>query len=100
MAEVTQKQAATALGFLYMFGGFLYAALLVVNRTTGGLPFGEVPVTGWSALMVVVLVSSGTVMGILGVFGEYLWRALEQVRGRPRFLIEDSVNAAGRGDRP
>jgi dolichol-phosphate mannosyltransferase len=42
--------------------------------------------------MVVLLVSSGSTMVILGIFGEYLWRALEEVRGRPRFLIEDEVN--------
>jgi glycosyltransferase involved in cell wall biosynthesis len=92
-------KAATGLGFLYAFCGFVYAALLVINRTTGGLLFGAVPLTGWSALMVVLLISSGTVMLILGVFGEYLWRALEEVRGRPRFLIEDTVNVAARNDR-
>jgi dolichol-phosphate mannosyltransferase len=83
---------ATALGFIYALGGFLYAALLVVNRISSGLLFGAVTLTGWSALMVVLLVSSGSTMVILGIFGEYLWRALEEVRGRPRFLIEDEVN--------
>jgi dolichol-phosphate mannosyltransferase len=92
-------KAATGLGFLYAVCGFVYAALLVINRTTGGLLFGAVPLSGWSALMVVLLISSGTVMLILGVFGEYLWRALEEVRGRPRFLIEDTINVADAGDR-
>jgi dolichol-phosphate mannosyltransferase len=83
---------ATALGFLYAAAGFAYAGLLVTNKLTAGRIFGAVPVTGFAALMTVLLISSGTILVILGIFGEYLWRALEQVRGRPRFLIEDSVN--------
>ena len=85
-------RAATILGFLHALGGFGLAALLAVNKLSGGRLFGVVPIQGWSGLMVVVLISSGTLMAILGIFGEYLWRALEEVRGRPRFLVEDSVN--------
>ncbi|MFN8094493.1 MAG: glycosyltransferase family 2 protein [Vicinamibacteria bacterium] len=83
---------ATALGFVHAAVGFLYAAALVANRLSGGAVFGAVAVTGWSAMMVVLLVSSGSIMVILGIFGEYLWRALEEVRGRPRFLVEAEVN--------
>jgi dolichol-phosphate mannosyltransferase len=85
---------ATGLGFVQALSGFVYAALLVVNRLSNGLLFGGVALTGWSALMVVLLVSSGSIMIMLGIFGEYLWRALEEVRGRPRFLVEDEVNLA------
>jgi dolichol-phosphate mannosyltransferase len=83
---------ATAVGFLYAAAGFVYAALLVTNKLTGGRVFGAVPVTGFAALMTVLLISTGTILVVLGIFGEYLWRALEEVRGRPRFLIEESVN--------
>ena len=83
---------ATALGFVYATGGSVYAALLVTNKLTGGRVFGAVPVTGFAALMTVLLISSGTILVVLGIFGEYLWRALDQVRGRPRFLVEESVN--------
>lgn len=83
---------ATTLGFVFGGGGFLYAGLLVVNKLTGGALFGETPIAGWNALMVVLLVSTGTLMFMLGVVGEYLWRALEEVRGRPRFLSEAEVN--------
>jgi hypothetical protein len=27
----------------------------------------------------------------LGLLGEYTWRALDEARGRPRYLIEDSA---------
>lgn len=38
--------------------------------------------------MVVVLILGGVQMVMLGVLGEYLWRALDESRGRPRYLIE------------
>ena len=87
-------RAAMLLGFLHASAGFLLAGLLIANKLSDGRVLGVAPIQGWSGLMVVVLISSGTLMTILGVFGEYLWRALEEVRGRPRFLVEDTVNCA------
>lgn len=86
---------ATVLGFLHAIAGFLYAAVLTINKVSRGLVFGAIAVEGWSALMVVLLISSGTIMIVLGIIGEYLWRALEEVRGRPRFVVEERVNLAG-----
>ena len=90
--SVAPLKLASALGFLYALGGFTYAILLVINRITAGRVFGGVAVQGWSALMVIILISSGSLMLVLGLFGEYLWRTLEEVRGRPRFIVEESVN--------
>lgn len=73
------------LGFGTAFIGFLYAGFVMVNAWSGS------PVPGWSSLMVVVLVLGGLQMGMLGVLGEYLWRALDEARGRPRYLIESQV---------
>ena len=83
---------ATTVGTVFGGAGFVYAGLLVANKLSGGAIFGEAPIVGWNALMVTVLVSSGTLMVMLGVVGEYLWRALEEVRGRPRFVAEAEVN--------
>ncbi len=83
---------ATGMGFVFAGTGFLYAFSLIANKVTGGLLFGDAPVEGWSATMVVLLVSTGMLMLMIGVLGEYVWRALEEVRARPRFAIEDSVN--------
>ena len=38
--------------------------------------------------MVVVLVVGGVQMLMMGVLGENLWRALDESRQRPRYLIE------------
>ncbi len=85
-------KASSILGLLFAGLGFVYAFALILNKLTRGALFGELAMEGWSALMVVTLVTSGTLMLMLGVIGEYLWRALEETRARPRFPIEASVN--------
>lgn len=79
------------LGFLYAIAGCGYAATLATNWLSRGRLFGGLPAQGWSALMVMLLVSSGTTMFVLAIIGEYLWRTLEEVRSRPRFIIEDEI---------
>jgi dolichol-phosphate mannosyltransferase len=74
-------------GFVVALLGFLYAAFIVWHA------FGGVPVQGWSSLMVVLLVVGGLQMSMLGILGEYLWRALEESRRRPRYIIEDVVGS-------
>jgi len=49
------------------------------------------PVQGWSTLMCLVLFSSGMILLMLGVLGEYLWRTLDATRNRPVFII-DTIN--------
>jgi hypothetical protein len=41
--------------------------------------------------MVAVLLLGGMQMLMMGVLGEYLWRALDEARHRPRYLIEEST---------
>lgn len=46
------------------------------------------PVRGWSTLMCLVLFSSGLILLMLGVLGEYLWRTLDATRNRPVFIVD------------
>ncbi len=70
------------LGFGVGFAGFLYAGWVVINFVKGA------PIEGWSSLIIVVLLVGGVQMVMMGVLGEYLWRALDESRRRPRYLIE------------
>lgn len=62
--------------------GLLYAIIVVVNHF-----FGQ-PIEGWSSLVFIVLVTGGAQITMLGVLGEYLWRALDEARRRPQYQIE------------
>lgn len=65
--------------------GFLYSTLVVYNYVQGS------PTQGWSSLMVVVLMLGGMQMMMLGILGEYIWRALDESRARPLYLVEQVV---------
>jgi dolichol-phosphate mannosyltransferase len=78
---------ASLAGLMLSAVGFLYALLIVTLRI-----MGKMPVVGWSALAVVVLITSGTQLLILGVLGEYLWRSLDETRRRPPFIVAEHVN--------
>lgn len=71
-----------AFGSLVGACGFLYALFIIFNYLHGD------PTQGWSSLMVVVLLLGGTQMMMLGVLGEYIWRALDESRARPLYLVE------------
>ncbi len=79
-------------GFLVALAGFGLAGRILweVFVLDGGPP------EGYASLMVALLVIGGVQMLMMAVLGEYLWRALDEARRRPRFLIEAHVG----GDSP
>jgi dolichol-phosphate mannosyltransferase len=78
---------ATVLGLALAGLGGLYALLLVILRL-----LNRVPVQGWTAMIVVITILSGTQLIILGVVGEYLWRTFDAARQRPLFVIEETID--------
>jgi len=76
----------SGLGLLMACAGFLYALLVIVGRLAGLEALRTE--TGFAALMTVLLVGQGTILLMLGVLGEYLWRSFDENRGRPRYIIE------------
>lgn len=79
-------RAMTYLGLGTAAAGVVYAGVVVNNALHRQLP------TGWSSLMVVILLIGGVQMVMLGVLGEYVWRALDESRRRPRYLIEATTD--------
>jgi polyisoprenyl-phosphate glycosyltransferase len=78
-------RAMSWFGICIAFVGFIYAIWVIVNALIGK------PAEGWTSLMVITLLLGGTQMTMLGILGEYLWRSLDEARGRPRFLIEGTI---------
>jgi len=77
----------SACGLLFAGTGFLYAAVVMVRALAY-----QSPVQGWASLMCVLLIVSGVQLTMLGVLGEYLWRAFDETRGRPRYIVEKKIN--------
>jgi dolichol-phosphate mannosyltransferase len=76
-------RAISAVGLITALLGFGYAGIVILSRLFGSQP------EGWSSLMVVLLVVGGLQMLTLGVLGEYVWRALDQSRQRPAWVVEN-----------
>jgi len=76
----------SVLGFITAFCGLIYAATILWNYINGA------PVTGWSSLIITILVIGGIQMIMLGILGEYLWRTFDESRKRPRFIIEYKID--------
>lgn len=53
---------------------------------------GEIPVSGWTTLFLFNLASFGITMLTLGILGNYLWRTFDASRGRPPYIIEESLD--------
>lgn len=74
-----------ALGVCIATGGLLYALVLVIRD----LFFGVATPSGWPTVAVIVLLIGGAQLTVIGVMGEYLWRAVEEVRSRPLYVVRD-----------
>lgn len=66
----------------------IFAVLMLISVLVEYFTMG-VPIAGWSSLMFVILLSSGLILSMLGILGEYLWRTLDAARSRPPFIIEE-----------
>jgi glycosyltransferase involved in cell wall biosynthesis len=86
-------RAATLLGTVLALAGFVWAAVVVVARL-----LGWIPEAGFAAVMVALLVLSGTQLIVSGLIGEYLWRVLEESRNRPAFLVAQTANITDSSD--
>jgi polyisoprenyl-phosphate glycosyltransferase len=73
----------SACGMLAASVSFLYGTLLILNRLVWGIE-----VKGFAALGTVLAFGMGAQMTMLGVLGEYLWRALDEIKGRPEFVVD------------
>lgn len=85
----TPIRALSLIGASVAVIGFAGAVYFILRK----LVFAR-PLEGWTSLMVVMLVLAGIQMFMLGVIGEYLWRTLDETRGRPNYSVDEFVNVA------
>ncbi|MDO4193734.1 MAG: glycosyltransferase family 2 protein [Erysipelotrichaceae bacterium] len=72
----------TCSGVIISFIGLLSAIYFIIDKLKNNV------VSGWTSLMVVILMLSGFQMVMLGIIGEYMWRNLDESRNRPLYVIE------------
>lgn len=75
----------TVIGTLFFMVSVIWILVLLLTKILGGIA-----VSGWTSLMILNLFSSGLIMIILGILGEYLWRNFDETRKRPPFIVEET----------
>jgi glycosyltransferase involved in cell wall biosynthesis len=78
------------LGGLVALGALAYAIFIVIRTLVSGV---EVP--GYASLMVAVLFLGGLQLLSLGVLGEYVGRILIETKGRPLYVIRETIGEVG-----
>ena len=75
------------IGGLFAAGACIWGVVLIILNLTG-----TIEVEGWTTLMILLLFSSGMIMLILGILGEYVWRILDVAQNRPVYFIEEEFD--------
>jgi dolichol-phosphate mannosyltransferase len=73
-------------GMIVSIVGALLAAYFAVQTVRGSPP------PGWTSLVVLVLVLGGATIFSIGVVGLYVGRIFEQVRGRPAYVVDATID--------
>ena len=76
----------TIIGAVIAIMAFAYAAFLIAHTLISG-----VDTPGYASLMVAVLFLGGLNLFSLGLMGEYIGRIAVQVRGRPLYVVAETV---------
>jgi len=85
-------RAVSAVGFLLALVAFVYGAYLTVSYFLNGHN-----VSGWTTIVVSLMLFAGIQLISLGIVGEYVGRVFEEVKARPLFVIKREF---GRGMKP
>lgn len=76
-------------GVTVSLGGFAYLMVVLYLKL-----FTDRTVTGWASMMAVSLFFNGVVLMMLGIIGEYIGRIYDEAKGRPLYVVRETLNFA------
>ena len=82
-------QLVTIMGAVFILFSILLGIQTLVNFFLG------ISATGFTTVILLVLITGGCIMISLGIIGHYIARIYEEVKGRPKYIISkvtDNVN--------
>lgn len=86
-------QAVSAIGALTIVFGFAYLAFTLFSAIVT-----HTVVPGWTSLVCLQVIFSGTILMALGVVGNYVARIYEESKRRPLYVVSDVQHSYPRGD--
>ncbi len=79
---------ASVIGFLFAVIGFVYGVVIVIQKLVN-----PDVLVGYSSIMAVIIFSSGIMMMILGMIGEYVGRIYISLNNSPpQYVIKETIN--------
>lgn len=81
-------RVASILGIILASFGFLFALY-----TVGEFFLADTLPPGWATIVVLFSIFSGVQLIFLGILGEYIGVIFDEVKARPRYIIESTINA-------
>lgn len=83
-------QAASLVGFVFALFGFLMSIVTVFQYfLSSSFP------SGWATLVILISIFSGVQLIFLGIIGEYIASIFDEVKGRPRYIVDELINFDG-----
>jgi dolichol-phosphate mannosyltransferase len=80
-------RAATVVGLVMAGFGFLLALVTTVQYFyDGSFP------PGWTTLLILITIFSGTQLIFMGILGEYIAAIFDEVKARPHYIVEEAIN--------
>ena len=86
MASFLPIRIMSFIGVILAVLGLVYACLMAYARLTN-----SIPIPGYALVVILILVTSGVNMLMVGVIGEYLWRAFDSIKARPDYVIREKL---------
>lgn len=87
--SVKPLELSTYLGVLLSIVGFIYTIFIVIRR----IMHPEIQ-AGWSSMIAIQLITSGVIMVMLGLIGEYIGRIYISINNSPQYVIKEVSSAA------
>lgn len=80
-------RAASVMGFMFSFAGILWGIVLIVKKL-----INPKVLIGYTSTAVIMLVTSGIIMYLLGMIGEYIGRIYICLNNIPQYVIKETIN--------
>jgi len=83
-------------GLLTLAISFIFSAYVVWDHYVHPNPL----IAGWATLVILVLFLGSIQLIVLGVVGEYLYKMFNEVKGRPLYIVANTINLESKTDEP
>ena len=83
---------STLFGFMLALGSILFALLYLAAKLLNLFPFAS----GNPTIVILIAFLGGIQLISIGILGEYIGRIYEEVRARPKFIVEKAEGFGGR----